>query len=82
MPRKWRTPNRCAYPSIGDTASASVGRELSQTGAMITRRNLNVQPIPDTILSGSPARRNRTKLPNVLQFGKQWQSARRLTASF
>jgi type IV secretory pathway VirB10-like protein len=33
-----------AYPSIGDTASASVGREMSQTGAMITRRNLNVQP--------------------------------------
>jgi type IV secretory pathway VirB10-like protein len=33
-----------AYPSIGDTASASVGRELSQTGAMIMRRNLNVQP--------------------------------------
>jgi len=33
-----------AYPSIGDTASASVGRELSQTGAMITRRNLDVQP--------------------------------------
>src|ERR1051326_3844917 len=33
-----------AYPSVGDTASASVGRELSQTGAMITRRNLNVQP--------------------------------------
>ena len=33
-----------AYPSIGDTASASVGRELSQTGEMITRRNLNVQP--------------------------------------
>ena len=33
-----------AYPSIGDTASASVGRELSQAGAMITRRNLNVQP--------------------------------------
>ena len=33
-----------AYPSIGDTASASVGRELSQTGALITRRNLNVQP--------------------------------------
>jgi len=32
------------YPSIGDTASASVGREMSQTGAMITRRNLNVQP--------------------------------------
>jgi hypothetical protein len=33
-----------AYPSIGDTASASVGREMSQTGALITRRNLNVQP--------------------------------------
>ena len=33
-----------AYPSVGETASASVGRELSQTGAMITRRNLNVQP--------------------------------------
>lgn len=33
-----------AYPSIGDTASASLGREMSQTGAMITRRNLNVQP--------------------------------------
>ena len=30
-------------PEIGDTASASVGRELSQTGAMITQRNLNVQ---------------------------------------
>jgi type IV secretion system protein TrbI len=33
-----------AYPNVGDTAGASVGRELSQTGAMITRRNLNVQP--------------------------------------
>jgi type IV secretion system protein VirB10 len=33
-----------ASPSIGDTATASVGREMSQTGAMITRRNLNVQP--------------------------------------
>lgn len=33
-----------SYPSIGDTASASVGREISQTGSMITRRNLNVQP--------------------------------------
>ena len=32
------------YPSVGDTASAAVGREMSQTGAMITRRNLNVQP--------------------------------------
>jgi type IV secretion system protein VirB10 len=33
-----------AYPSIGDTASAAVGRDLSQTGSEITRRNLNVQP--------------------------------------
>lgn len=32
------------YLSASDTASASVGRELSQTGAMITRQNLNVQP--------------------------------------
>jgi type IV secretion system protein VirB10 len=31
-------------PSAGDTASATVGRELSQTGAMTTRRNMNVQP--------------------------------------
>ena len=31
-------------PSPGQTASAAVGRELSQTGAMMTRRNLNVQP--------------------------------------
>jgi type IV secretory pathway VirB10-like protein len=31
-------------PSAGDTASAAVGRELSQTGAMMTRRNMNVQP--------------------------------------
>jgi hypothetical protein len=29
---------------VTDTASAAVGRELSQTGAMIMRRNLNVQP--------------------------------------
>ena len=33
-----------AYPSASDTATAAVGREISQTGAMITRRNLNVQP--------------------------------------
>jgi P-type conjugative transfer protein TrbG len=32
------------YPSASDTASAAVGREMSQTGAMVTRRNLNVQP--------------------------------------
>jgi type IV secretion system protein VirB10 len=33
-----------AYPTASDTATAAVGREISQTGAMITRRNLNVQP--------------------------------------
>ncbi len=38
------TQSALAYPSVGDTATASVGREVSQTGAMITRRNLNVQP--------------------------------------
>jgi type IV secretion system protein VirB10 len=38
------TQSALTYPSVTDTASASVGREMSQTGAMITRRNLNVQP--------------------------------------
>ncbi len=38
------TQSALTYPSISDTATASVGREMSQTGAMITRRNLNVQP--------------------------------------
>ena len=38
------TQSALTYPSATDTASASVGRELSQTGAAITRRNLNVQP--------------------------------------
>ncbi len=33
-----------AYPSPAQTAGAAVGQELSQTGAQITRRNLNVQP--------------------------------------
>jgi type IV secretory pathway VirB10-like protein len=32
------------YPSASDTATAAIGREISQTGAMVTRRNLNVQP--------------------------------------
>ena len=32
------------YPSVSDSATAAVGREMSQTGALITRRNLNVQP--------------------------------------
>jgi type IV secretion system protein VirB10 len=33
-----------AYPSADQTAASAVGQELSQTGAQITRRNLNVQP--------------------------------------
>jgi len=33
-----------AYPSRAQTAGSAVGQELSQTGAQITRRNLNVQP--------------------------------------
>lgn len=31
-------------PSAGQIAAGAVGQELSQTGAQITRRNLNVQP--------------------------------------
>jgi type IV secretion system protein VirB10 len=38
------TQSALTYPSVTDTASAAGGREMSQTGAMITRRNLNVQP--------------------------------------
>jgi type IV secretion system protein VirB10 len=38
------TQSALTYPSVTDTASVAVGREMSQTGAMITRRNLNVQP--------------------------------------
>jgi type IV secretion system protein VirB10 len=38
------TQSALTYPSVADTASAAIGREMSQTGAMITRRNLNVQP--------------------------------------
>jgi type IV secretion system protein TrbI len=38
------TQSALTYPSLTDTATASVGRETSQTGAQITRRNLNVQP--------------------------------------
>lgn len=33
-----------AYPSVGETAAATAAREVSQTGQMVTRRNLNVQP--------------------------------------
>ena len=33
-----------ATPSVSDSATSAVDRELSETGAQITRRNLNVQP--------------------------------------
>jgi len=36
--------NVLTTPSASQTASAAVGQELSETGAQITRRNLNVQP--------------------------------------
>ncbi|MEP6715002.1 MAG: TrbI/VirB10 family protein, partial [Terriglobia bacterium] len=39
-----RSQSVLAYPSPTETASSAVGRELSQTGSQITRRNLNVQP--------------------------------------
>lgn len=32
------------YPTPGETAASAAGREISQLGAQITRRNLNVQP--------------------------------------
>jgi type IV secretory pathway VirB10-like protein len=32
------------YPSAGEVAASAVGREVSEVGAQITRRNLNVQP--------------------------------------
>jgi type IV secretory pathway VirB10-like protein len=32
------------YPTPAQTAGSAVGQELSETGAEITRRNLNVQP--------------------------------------
>jgi type IV secretion system protein VirB10 len=38
------TQSALTYPSVSSTAGAAVGQEMSQTGAMITRRNMNVQP--------------------------------------
>src|SRR2546425_431897 len=32
------------YPSPAQVAAGSVGQEVSQTGAQITRKNLNIQP--------------------------------------
>lgn len=36
--------NGYGYPTVGETAAASVSRELAMTGTMITRKNLNVPP--------------------------------------
>lgn len=33
-----------AYPSAGQTAAGAIGQEVAQTGAQITKRNLNIQP--------------------------------------
>jgi type IV secretion system protein VirB10 len=38
------TQSALTSPSVSNTATASVGRDMSETGAQITRRNLNVQP--------------------------------------
>jgi len=38
------TQSALTYPSPTSVAGAAVGQELSQTGAQITRQNLNVQP--------------------------------------
>ncbi len=39
-----RNQNILTTPSASQMASSAVGQELSETGAQITRRNLNVQP--------------------------------------
>lgn len=39
-----RNQSVLATPRVSDSAASAVGRELSETGAQITRRNLNVQP--------------------------------------
>ena len=39
-----RNQSILANPSSSEAASSAVGRELSQTGSQLTRRNLNVQP--------------------------------------
>jgi type IV secretory pathway VirB10-like protein len=38
------TQSALTYPSVSSMAGAAVGQEMSQTGAMITQRNMNVQP--------------------------------------
>jgi type IV secretory pathway VirB10-like protein len=39
-----RNQSALNYPSPTETAASAVGRDISETGASITRRNLNVQP--------------------------------------
>ena len=39
-----KSQSALTYPSAGQTAGSAVGQELSQTGAQVTKRNLNVQP--------------------------------------
>jgi type IV secretory pathway VirB10-like protein len=39
-----RNQSALVNPNPGQIAAGAVGQELSQTGAQITRRNLNVQP--------------------------------------
>jgi type IV secretion system protein VirB10 len=39
-----RNRSLLTYPSPGEIAASAVGREVSEVGAQITRRNLNVQP--------------------------------------
>ena len=39
-----KSQSALTYPSASQTAGSAVGQELSQTGAQITKRNLNVQP--------------------------------------
>jgi type IV secretion system protein VirB10 len=39
-----RNQSVLAYPTPTEAASSAVAQNLSQTGAQITRRNLNVQP--------------------------------------
>jgi type IV secretion system protein VirB10 len=39
-----RNQSALVNPSAGQIAAGTVGQDLSQTGAQITRRNLNVQP--------------------------------------
>ena len=43
-PSQTRRGGLLGYPSSTEVAGSAVGREMSQLGADVTRRNLNVQP--------------------------------------